>query len=138
MLSSTTFGSTMISFTSSGCALYKMLMIKVLMQTDLPEPVAPAISMWGILAMSDTTAFPAMSLPTAKAILEGKSWNSLLSRRSRSATAMVSLLGTSMPIAAFPGIGASIRMSVAARCILISSDSPTIFETFTPCSGCSS
>ncbi len=113
-------------------------MIRVLMHTDLPEPVAPAISMWGILAMSDTTVCPPMSLPTAKAILEGNSLNSLLSRRSRRATAMVSLLGTSMPMAAFPGIGASILMSVAARCILISSDRPTILETFTPCSGCSS
>ena len=38
------FGSTMINFTSSGVALYKILMINVLMQTDFPDPVAPATS----------------------------------------------------------------------------------------------
>ncbi len=47
-----------------------------------------------------------------------------------------SLFGTSIPTAAFPGIGASIRMSVAARFSLISSARPTILLTFTPCSGC--
>ena len=31
---------------------------KVLMLTDFPVPVAPAISKWGILAMSATTGFP--------------------------------------------------------------------------------
>ncbi len=108
------------------------------MQTDLPEPVAPAISIWGILAMSVTTTLPAISFPTAKAILDGKFWNSGLSSRSRRATIMVSLLGTSIPIAALPGIGASIRISVAARFSLMSSVNPTILDTFTPCSGCSS
>ena len=49
-----------------------------------------------------------------------------------------SLFGTSMPIAAFPGIGASIRISGAARFSLISSERPTILLTFTPISGCSS
>ena len=137
-LSSTTFGSTMISFTSSGCALYKILMIRVLIHTDLPEPVAPAISIWGILAISATTVLPAISLPTAKAMLELNSLNSLLSKRSRSATVIFSLFGTSIPMAALPGIGASIRISVAARFNLISSARPTILDTFTPCSGCNS
>ena len=59
--------------TSDGSALYKILIISVLMQTDLPDPVEPAISIWGIFAMSDTTTFPAMSFPTAKAILEENS-----------------------------------------------------------------
>ena len=137
-LSSTTLGSTMISFTSSGCALYKILMIRVLIHTDLPEPVAPAISIWGILAISATTVLPAISLPTAKAMLELNSRNSLLSKRSRSATVIFSLFGTSIPMAALPGIGASIRISVAARFNLISSARPTILDTFTPCSGCNS
>ena len=43
-LSSTTFGSIMIILTSSGRALYSSEMIKVFIQTDLPEPVVPAIS----------------------------------------------------------------------------------------------
>lgn len=42
-LNSTTLGSIIRSFTSSGEALYRILIISVLMQTDLPEPVAPAI-----------------------------------------------------------------------------------------------
>ena len=108
------------------------------MQTDLPEPVAPAISIWGILPMSATTTLPAMSLPTANAILLGNSLNSFDSNKSRNATGVFSLFGTSIPIAALPGMGASIRISVAARFNLISSASPTILLTLTPCSGCSS
>lgn len=45
---------------------------------------------------------------------------------------MFSLFGTSIPIAAFPGIGASIRISVAARFSLISSARPTILDTLRP------
>ena len=51
---------------------------------------------------------------------------------------LFSLFGTSMPTADFPGIGASIRISAAARLSLMSSASPTIRLTFTPCSGWSS
>ena len=46
-------------------------MISVLIQTDLPEPVAPAINRWGIFAISDTTTFPLISFPVANASLEG-------------------------------------------------------------------
>ena len=53
----------MISFTSSGVALYKILMINVLIQTDLPEPVAPAIKRCGILEISDTITCPARFFP---------------------------------------------------------------------------
>ncbi len=34
------------------------------MQPDLPEPVVPAISRWGIRARSVQTAAPEMSLPS--------------------------------------------------------------------------
>ena len=128
----------MISFTSSGSALYNTLMIRVLIHTDFPEPVAPAIRRCGIFAISATTVFPPISLPTANDILEGLFWNSGDSRRSRSITALFSLFGTSIPTAAFPGIGASIRISAAARFSLISSASPTILLTLTPISGCNS
>ena len=40
----------------------------VLMQTDLPEPVAPAISTWGIFAISAMTGAPEMPLPSATAV----------------------------------------------------------------------
>ena len=105
------------------------------MQTDLPDPVAPAISICGIFAISVTTICPPISFPTANESFDGKSLNAFDSRRSLSATVLFSLFGTSMPTAAFPGIGASILISVAARLSLISSDSPTILLTFTPDSG---
>ena len=60
----------MISFTSSGFALYRILMISVLIHTDLPEPVAPAMRRCGILAISATTVLPAISFPTAKESLD--------------------------------------------------------------------
>ena len=53
-------------------------MIRVLMQTDLPEPVAPAMSRCGIFAMSVTMVLPAMSLPTPKASFAFAPWNSEL------------------------------------------------------------
>ena len=37
----------------------------VLMQTDLPDPVVPAIRRWGIAAKSPTIALPEMFLPSA-------------------------------------------------------------------------
>ena len=51
---------------------------------------------------------------------------------------LLTLFGTSIPTAAFPGIGASIRISAAARFNLISSARDRIRLTFTPCSGCNS
>ena len=105
------------------------------MQTDLPDPVAPATRRCGILAMSVTTTFPAISLPTANEIGDLLFLNSFDSSRSPSITAVFSLFGTSIPTAALPGIGASILRSATARFSLISSASPTIRLTFTPCSG---
>ena len=125
----------MISFTSSGSARYKILIIIVLIQTDLPEPVAPAINRCGIFAMSAIMTFPAISFPAAKAIGDLLAWNSSDSTKSRNITGILSLFGTSIPMAALPGIGASIRISAAARFILISSDKFTILLTFTPISG---
>ena len=134
-LSSTTFGSIIISFTSSGFALYSILMIIVLIQTDLPEPVAPAIKRCGIFAISVTLTLPAISFPTAKVIFDLAFLNSSDSTSSLKETATLWLFGTSMPTAAFPGIGASIRISAAARLSFISSARFTIFDTFTPSSG---
>ena len=76
--SSTTFGSIMIMRTSSGLYLKRRDMMSVLMQTDLPEPVAPAMSRCGIFAMSVTIVLPAMSFPTPNASFAFAPWNSLL------------------------------------------------------------
>ncbi len=115
-----------------------MLIIKVLIHTDFPEPVAPAMSRCGIFAISVTTTWPPISFPTAKDKLEEAFLKSSDSKISLKYTVVFSLLGTSIPTADLPGIGASIRISAAAKLSLISSDSPTILLTLTPCSGRSS
>ena len=109
-----------------------------LVQTDLPEPVAPAIIKCGIFAMSPIIAFPAMSFPTANASWLFAFWNASDSRISRSFTTSFFRFGTSIPTTDFPGTGASIRMLWAERFKAISSDKPVILETFTPAFGCTS
>ena len=88
--------------------------------------------------MSATIVFPAISFPAANAILEGAFLKASDSISSLKCTLPGSLLGTSIPIADLPGIGASILISAAARLSLISSAKDTILLTFTPCSGESS
>ena len=87
----------------------------VLMQTLLPEPVAPAISTWGILARSATTGRPRTSRPSAigSALFSSALRYSLDSSRPRKATTLVSPFGTSMPITGRPGTGASTRIDGA-------------------------
>jgi hypothetical protein len=51
-LSSTNFGSTIKKRRVRGVCRYTRLVMIVFTQTDLPEPVVPAISRWGILARS--------------------------------------------------------------------------------------
>ena len=107
-------------------------MIRALIQTDLPEPVAPAIRACGISPISEIIDFPPISLPTVNARLLLKFLKSSVSIRSPKSTAALSLLGTSMPTAALPGIGASILISGAARASLISSLKEVIVLTLTP------
>ena len=115
-----------------------MLMMIELMQTDLPLPVEPAISRWGILVRSATCTLPAMSLPSGIKI------GLLLPRKACELrmlymlTALACLLGTSMPTAALPGIGASMRTPAAARLRAMSSARPVIRLILTPAAGCSS
>ena len=82
--SSTIFGSIMMSRTSSGRALYSRLRMREFMQTDLPEPVVPAMSIWGSFAILPTMQSPPMSLPRAKLSLDLALWkrgDSMISRR---------------------------------------------------------
>ena len=115
-----------------------MEMIRSLMQTDLPEPVEPAISMCGILPRSATMILPAMSLPSAIVTGDLAFLNSSLSTMSRSSTVAASLFGTSMPTAAFPGIGASMRTRGAASASAMSLLKDVMRLTRTPGAGCSS
>ena len=64
-LSSTTFGSTISRRTWSGVALKRMLETRLLMQTLLPEPVAPATSRWGMRARSAIRGSPEIVFPRA-------------------------------------------------------------------------
>ena len=109
-----------------------------LMHTDLPEPVCPAISTWGIFAMSATMYLPELSLPRPTAIFEGCRRASAHSNTSRRRTISTLSLGISTPTAALPGIGASMRTDMAARRMAISSESAVMRLTFTPGAGCSS
>ena len=79
--------------------------------------------------------FPAISLPAANASFDGLLLNASFSISSLKNTLPASLLGTSIPMADLPGIGASILISAAARLSFISSASETILLTFTPNSG---
>ena len=136
--SSTTLGSTITSFTSLGFALYIILVIIVLIHTDFPEPVDPAISTWGIFAIFPIATFPATSFPSAILSLELLCWNSSLSITSLKGTISFSLFGTSIPTACFPGIGASILIVSAAKLSAISSAKFAILLTLTPSAGFSS
>ena len=135
---STIFGSIKTSFTSSGLPLYRRLSRMELTQTDLPEPVVPAMSRCGIFARSVATMLPEMSRPSTTVSLLFSCLNSLESISSRMVTMPITLFGTSIPIAALPGIGASILTPSAARFSAISSERFVILLIFTPAAGCSS
>ena len=118
--------------------MYSKLRMMEFMHTDLPEPVAPAISTWGILPISATFTAPAMSLPSAT--VSGLAAVRKVSEpsSSRMPTTLTLRLGTSMPTAALPGMGASMRTPTAARFRAMSSARLVILLIFTPALGCSS
>ena len=108
------------------------------MHTDLPEPVAPAISPCGILPMSATIALPPMSLPKATVSLLFADENAGDSSIPRTPTTALALFGTSIPTAALFGIGASILTPAVARFKAISSARFVSLLIFTPAEGCNS
>ena len=98
----------------------------------------PAISKWGILARSAIVILPSISLPSTTVSLLLALLNSGDSINSRILTMLTTLLATSTPTAAFPGIGASILTPTAARFIAISSARFVILLILTPAAGWSS
>ena len=76
----------------------------VLIATDLPEPVVPAMSRCGMRARFATTGSPPMSLPRAR----GRAWalspKPLAERISRRSTFSRSSFGSSMPMTERPGM----------------------------------
>ena len=100
--------------TSSGLARYSRLLMMALMQTDLPLPVCPAMSIWGIFARSHTMGVPVRSLPSATVSRDLAFCILSLVSTSRRVTVSTFRLGTSTPTRLLPGIGASMRMEVAS------------------------
>ena len=97
--------------TWSGVARVRIEVSTELMHEDLPEPVAPDTSTWGISARLTITARPAMSRPSATS----SGWEALAAsgeaRMSPRATSSRRRFGTSTPMADLPGMGARMRTS---------------------------
>ena len=107
-------------------------MIILLIQTDLPLPVDPATSKWGIVVKSAFMVEPVISFPNVTNnpffIFSGFT----LVITSFILTGLTSRFGISTPIVLFPGIGASIRTSFAASANAISLFMLLILLSFVP------
>ena len=97
--------------TWSGVARHRMDRISVLMQLDLPAPVAPATSRCGIFVRLATMKPPSTSLPSATSIGCWSRWATRERSASPSMTISGSALGISTPTALLPGIGLRMRTS---------------------------
>ncbi len=115
----------------------KLLMI-AFKHTLFPEPVAPATRRCGILARSVTKGAPVMSFPRAMVNLCCEFLNAGEERISSRYTMVLWLFGISMPMAAFPGIGATMRTLGARRARARSSERPATLLILTPGAGLSS
>ena len=124
-------GSMRMSRTSEGVARMRMLVSSVLMHTDLPVPVEPAMSRCGICARSTMTDSPETSLPMASSSGLGSARRPVAST-SPSVTVERRSLGTSMPMRLSPGMGARMRIVGAASESARSSASAVTRLTFTP------
>ena len=109
----------------------------MLIQTDFPEPVVPAINKWGIEAKSPTNGIPEIFLPKAIGNLISLFKKSLLDRISLRKTFSRVELGSSMPIVLLPGIVAILADSELVF-LAMSSERLIILETLTPAAGSNS
>ena len=134
-MSSTFLGSTKTNFTSAGCFLYNKEVKTAFNPTDFPWPVAPAINKCGILARSTTNVSFEMVFPKAIGSSISEFWNLSEEITDFIETIVGFLLGTSIPIVPFPGIGAIIRIPKAESDKAISSSKFLIFEIRIPASG---
>ena len=129
---STFFGSTKSNLTSSGLARIKILAKIQLIQTDLPDPVAPATNKWGVLLISQYFGLLKISLPRAtNNLLSDFSWTNF-SMISLTKTVVGFSLDISIPTVLLPGIGAWIRTSFLASAKLISLLIPVSFDNLVP------
>ena len=111
--------------------------MRLLIATDLPVPVAPAMSRCGILARSATIGLPSMSRPSTSGSMPREPSHSGDSSSSRSVTMRALGFGTSTPTAPLPGIGAT-RIDGARIAMARSSASATMRWAFTPGAGTTS
>ena len=109
----------------------------VLIQTDFPDPVVPAISKWGIEDKSPTIGTPEILFPRAIGNLISLFLKSGLVKISLKYTFSLELLGSSIPTVLLPGIVAILADSELVF-LAISSDKLIILETFTPAAGSNS
>ena len=81
--------------------MYSNEIIIAFIETDLPDPVVPAINKCGILAKSVTIGFPAISFPKAREIPSflRKSKEERISFKN---TFSIFLFGNSIPMAFLP------------------------------------
>ena len=130
-LISTIFGSTRTSLSSLGFFVYRKLITIVFMQTDLPEPVVPAISTCGIFVRSPISGSPDASLPRniGSFIFSNDSRLRISSlRRTFSFVAF----GTSMPTVSRPAMFGTMRMLTALSDRARSLDTALSAATFVP------
>ena len=121
--------------TSSGRALYSRLQIIAFKATLFPAPVAPAINRCGIFSSSATTGLPTISLPRQSVSFDFDFSKVLDATTSLNLTTCRLAFGTSMPITALPGIGATTRILIARMARARSSVRLTILLIFTPGAG---
>src|ERR1035437_2333278 len=104
-----------MNFRSSGELRYRSQVIIACMVTDLPEPVAPAMSMCGALPRLAKCAAPVIDLPRETKSGLSDLWNSSEPRMVAKPTVVFEVFGISMPTSDLPGIGASMRIGCAAK-----------------------
>ncbi len=129
--SSTILGSIIKSCNVSGVCLKSRAAMMLLMHTDLPDPVAPAMSRWGMAARSAATGAPETLRPMAIRNGDFSRRKACDSITLRNDTCEISPLGTSMPMTGRPGMGASMRTEDAARANARSSARAVILLTLT-------
>src|SRR3989338_5547082 len=105
------------------------------METDLPEPVAPAISRCGILPRLPKWQPPDTLLPKATNSDFSERVNSSAEKSVAKPTMVLVLLGISIPTSDRPGIGASILMGWAAKANDKSFCKAIMRESLTPSAG---
>ena len=109
----------------------------MLIQTDFPDPVVPAIKRCGIETKSPTIGKPEILLPSVIGILISLLLNSLLEIISFKATFSLTLLGISIPMVLLPGTVATL-VDIELVLRAISSDRLIIFEVLIPAIGSNS